>query len=98
MTKIVNLKTDKFDIKITRHPKLGVTNPPNFGCFGNPFSVEKYGREECLRLYRNYFYKRINYDDEFREAVLSLKDKTLACFCKPLPCHGDIIKEWLDRQ
>ena len=25
-----------------------------------------------------------------------LQGKTLGCFCKPDPCHGDIIKEYLD--
>ena len=26
-----------------------------------------------------------------------MQGKTLGCFCKPNPCHGDIIKEYLDR-
>lgn len=26
-----------------------------------------------------------------------MQGKTLGCFCKPHPCHGDIIKEYLDR-
>jgi len=25
-------------------------------------------------------------------------DINLVCFCKPKPCHGDIIKEWLDSE
>jgi hypothetical protein len=97
MTIVVNLRdTHEFDIKITRHPKLGITEPPNFGCFGNPFPVEKFGRDECLRLYKAHFDARILKDEKFRAAILSLKGKRLACFCKPLACHGDIIKEWLD--
>jgi hypothetical protein len=98
MTEIVNLRTDKFDVKITRHPRLGVTEPPNFGCFGNPYPVEQFGREECIARYREYFYHRVEHDEPFRLAVLSLQGKKLACFCKPLACHGDIIKGWLDGQ
>ncbi len=98
MTTIVNLRqTNDYDVKICRD-KTGVTQVPQPGCFGNPFGVEKFGREKCLELYRGYFYARIDSDAKFREAVLSLKGKTLACFCKPEACHGDIIKEWLDTQ
>ena len=96
MTKVVNLRKEKCDVKITRHPKKGITEPPEFGCFGNPYPVEIYGREKCLSLYREYFYNRLRNDLKFREAVLELTGKTLGCFCKPLACHGDIIKEWLD--
>lgn len=27
----------------------------------------------------------------FRQAVFQLKGKTLGCFCKPNPCHGDVL-------
>jgi hypothetical protein len=96
-TSVVNLRLEKCDVKITRTPKNEIPDPPNFGCFGNPYPVKTYGRERCLELYREYFYKRINEDIPFREAVLSLRNKKLGCFCKPdNACHGDIIKEWLD--
>lgn len=36
-------------------------------------------------------------DAEYRRRVHELQGKTLGCFCKPHPCHGDIIKEYLDR-
>ena len=99
-TKVVNLRLEKCDIKITRTPKNEIPDPPQFGCFGNPFAVQTYGREKCLELFREYFLNRVEQDTAFREAVLSLKGKTLGCFCKQpnqeVACHGDIIKEWLD--
>ena len=85
MTKVVNKYRDKYDVYIGR-PSI----------FGNPFSVKEYGREGCIARYKEYFYKRIKEDVKFKEAVLKLKDKTLGCFCKPLACHGDVIKEYLD--
>ena len=85
MTKVVNKYRDKYDIYIGR-PSI----------FGNPFSVKEYGREGCIQKFREYFYKRIKEDVKFKEAVLKFKDKTLGCFCKPLACHGDVIKEYLD--
>lgn len=96
-TIVVNFRVEKCDVKITRTPKNEIPDPPNFGCFGNPFPVKTYGRERCLELYREYFHKRIAEDMEFRSAVLSLRGKRLGCFCKPEKCHGDIIKEWLDQ-
>ena len=35
-------------------------------------------------------------DPEFGQRIHALKGKRLGCFCKPYPCHGDIIKEYLD--
>jgi len=95
---IVNIRKEKCDVKICRLPNNQIPPAPNPGCFGNPFPVDIYGREECIRLYKEYFYKKIEEDKDFKEAVLSLKGKRLGCFCKPESCHGDIIKEWLDSQ
>jgi hypothetical protein len=63
--------------------------------YGNPFSFGS--RETLIAQFEAYFLKRVEEDLTFREAVLKLKGKTLGCFCKPLPCHGDIIASWLDK-
>jgi hypothetical protein len=26
-----------------------------------------------------------------------LKDKILGCYCKPLSCHGDILKKYVEK-
>jgi hypothetical protein len=100
-TTVVNFKLEKCDVKITRTPKNEIPDPPQFGCFGNPYPVKIHGREKCIELYEEYFLKRIENDAAFREAVLNLKGKKLGCFCKqPLEevaCHGDVIKKWLDK-
>ena len=85
MTKVVNKYREAYDVYIGRPSQ-----------FGNPFSVKEYGREGCIARYKEYFYKRIKEDVKFKEEVLKLKDKVLGCFCKPLACHGDVIKEYLD--
>jgi len=95
-TTVVNIRNEPCCIKITRKPNGLLAATPGFGYYGNPFTVEEYGREECLRLYKEYFDNRIVTDPVFRAAILSLRGKRLGCFCKPLACHGDIIKEWLD--
>ena len=45
-------------------------------------------RGATLDRYRSYFYGRLRTD--------ALKGKRLGCFCKPYPCHRDIIKEYLN--
>lgn len=95
MTRVVNLR-DKvpFDVYIGR-PGKGVE-----GYFGNPCRV---GIQcpECgfvhtvsggtLACFEQYARRRMEHDQEYHTAVKNLKGKTLGCFCKPRPCHGDIL-------
>ena len=53
----------------------------------NPYSAKKYGREECLKLYRDYIIK----NEELKKQLPELMGKTLGCWCKPEACHGDIL-------
>lgn len=75
------------------------------GYFGNPVAQ---GRKcpECGEVHRNgaetipcftkYLARRLANDEEFRERVRCLKGKSLICFCKPNPCHGDVLKQFID--
>ena len=68
------------------------------GYFGNPFRLGNgESRGSTIHKYREYFQKRWASDIEFRVRVHMLKGKRLVCFCKPHPCHGDVIAEWLNR-
>lgn len=98
-TMVVNLRYDDYDVYIGRAGK-GQT-----GYFGNPhtqgmvYCPECHGhhdRKDAIEAFKQYFLKRVAEDKEFRANVLALRGKRLGCFCKPLPCHGDVIKEWLD--
>jgi len=88
-TKVANLRhTDDYDQRIDRRTK-----------FGNPFPIDDYdenGRERCIKDCREYIYNKLDSDPEFREAVESLDGKTLACWCKPKDCHGDVIVDYLE--
>lgn len=69
------------------------------GYYGNPYKLEVgKDRGSTLLKYKVYFENRIATDPIFKESVLLLKNKVLGCFCKPHPCHCDIIIEWLDKQ
>lgn len=54
--------------------------------------------DEMLGKYREHFLARIARDPEFRARVLALRGKRLGCFCKPGPCHGDVMAAWIDAQ
>lgn len=92
-TRVVNLRQERYDVYIGRAGK------GQDGYFGNPFPLA-HGepRGASLEKYRAYFYKRLETDPEFKRRIHELKGKTLGCFCKPYPCHGDIIAEYLDSQ
>jgi hypothetical protein len=88
MTTLVNLRHIRFHSEVPPIDRSTI--------FGNPFLIEKDGtREEVIAKYRIWFYKKLE-DPKFRQAVKSLRGKTLACWCSPLPCHGDIILEYLN--
>lgn len=53
-------------------------------------------RNDSIRMFEYDFYNKIKYDPKFRLEVLKLKGMPICCSCKPLPCHGDIIKNYLD--
>lgn len=64
--------------------------------FGNPFRIGKDGtREDVIEKYRKYFYERIKTDMKFQQAVEDLRDCVLGCWCSPLPCHGNVIINYL---
>ena len=90
-TKVVNMKYEEYDVYIGRAGR------GQDGYFGNPFVLQVgEPRGSSLEKYRVYFHERLNSDPEFRKRVNELKGKTLGCFCKPYPCHGDIIAEYLN--
>ena len=99
-TELVNQRnTDEFDLNIGRansgrsHMNNTAVGEP--GWLGNPYPESDYGREECIRLFRTDFEERIDEDAAFREAVENLRGKTLACWCVPKACHGEVILDYL---
>lgn len=74
--------------------------PGESGYWGNPFAVGKKcdlcgtvhkNGGDTLLCYRDYLETRLAGDKIFREEFFKLKGKTLVCFCKPNPCHTDIM-------
>lgn len=73
---------------------------------GNPYSLSKNARETSLDQYRKWLRRTINGPEskpahffwDLVERVKKGESIELVCWCKPLLCHGDIIKEEIERQ
>lgn len=87
-TTVVNIRTQSCDIYIGR------AGHGQDGYFGNPFKNST--RAINIAQYKTYFYLRLLHDPEFKRRVHELKGKKLGCFCHSLPCHGDVIADYLN--
>ena len=80
-TRVVNMKNSQCDVYIGRP-----------GHLGNPFKIsKKLSRDDVLILFEDYARKRMAADPAYAALVRSLKGKRLGCWCKPQPCHGDVL-------
>jgi hypothetical protein len=62
--------------------------------WGNAFTVEKYGREKAVSMFKEY----INHPNSPHcfvfDDIKTLQGKNLACWCKENEaCHGDVLLE-----
>jgi hypothetical protein len=81
-TIVVNCKTSSSDVYIGRPSK-----------WGNPFREGRDGtREEVIKLYREW----IQMQPKLLASLPELKGKRLGCWCKPAPCHGDVLVELVE--
>lgn len=92
MTKVVHCKKDPYDIYIGRPSK-----------FGNPYShkdgtkakFKSKSRKESIELFREWI---TNGDGKYLLNDLhEIRGKVIGCWCKPKPCHGDVLAELADQ-
>lgn len=84
-TVVVNKYKESYDVYIGRG-----------SIWGNPYTVEQYGRDECIEMYRKYISKRLLNEPNLSVELRKLIGKRLGCFCKPKPCHGDVLIEMIN--
>jgi hypothetical protein len=53
----------------------------------NPYPETEYDRSTGLEAYRNHILQ----NPELLGALPELKEKRLGCWCKPRPCHADVL-------
>jgi len=84
--KVVHCKKEPYDVYIGR-PSI----------WGNPFTHIQNGitlarfvvetRDEAISKYQDWLFL----ESDLMQYLPELKNKVLGCWCKPLPCHGDIL-------
>ena len=81
MTTVVKIN-QPYDVYIGRPSK-----------WGNPFQIGIHGtREQVIAKYWAW----IQTKPGLLRRLVELKGKTLGCYCKPLPCHGDVLVQLIE--
>ena len=88
-TKVVNIRTDRYDIYIGRPSKWGNVYSHKSGTLAQ-FKVKS--RARAIAAYEEW----VRAQPELMAALPELKDKVLGCHCKPEACHGDILARLAD--
>jgi hypothetical protein len=90
ITKVRNKDKDEpYDVYIGRGSPWGNPYPIGGGGTGDT-------RDEVIEKFRAYFEQEFLANPEKHKALLSLRGYRLACHCKPLACHGDVIANYLN--
>lgn len=72
--------------------------PKQSSPFANPFKINAVTtREQVIEKYKSYILEKIEKNQELKKSLLELKGKNLGCWCYPEKCHGDVLKELIDR-
>lgn len=68
--------------------------------WGNPFPIEHDSngakRKDVIEKFKVYFKEKFLDKPENLDKLLTLRGLRLGCHCKPLPCHGDVIADFLN--
>lgn len=96
MIRVVNVKTDRYDVYIGRGGGRSGLHPSDYA---NPFRIgapDPNGypmtRETVIALFRRYAEARLSVEPDWLEP---LRGEVLGCHCAPKACHGDVIVELL---
>lgn len=97
--------------KVRGYTYIGRWSSTNLGKYGNPILFFRpclvcgqihdrtaQGREQLLKCYRKWIWKKIKEDPETRRSIRALRGEEIGCHCAPLPCHGDVLADccvWL---
>lgn len=81
-TTVVNCRKEKYDVYIGRPSK-----------WGNPtFLTKDSDRIKVIEEYRSHLMR----SPHLLASLYEIQGKVLGCWCKPKPCHGDVLAEICD--
>jgi len=83
ITRVVHCKRSAHDVYIGRPSQ-----------WGNPFQIGRDGdRAQVIAKYEAWLLTQ----PSLLAQLPSLRGKTLACWCSPQACHGDVLARYADR-
>ena len=83
-TRVVHCRKSKYDVYIGRPSK-----------WGNPFEIGKDGtRKNVIKKYEQWILTQ----PQILNALHELRGKVLGCWCKPKPCHGDVLIKLINEE
>jgi hypothetical protein len=94
-TTVVSLKSGQpYDIYIGRGGWWGRKHGYlHESIWANPFKAGEHGTlDEVIALYE----ARVRSRPDLMAALPELRGKVLGCWCKPKPCHGDVLARLAD--
>ena len=98
-TRLINLKTGNSYTKYIGRSHTTMQH------FGNPFTVEVCGSNDEAKRRFDFWIRGIAYthiESKRRVWIInnlsSLEGHVLACWCLPLPCHGEIYLQLLEER
>ena len=90
MCEVVNLK--KVGYRVLKEPRtIRIDRQTKWG---NPFIIGRDGsRNLVITKYRVMLWKKISEGQISVHELAGMAGCKLACWCKPLPCHGDVLND-----
>lgn len=91
---IVNLRNDpELRQRLTRTHRAGhYVRIDRATPWGNPFRIGRDGdRQAVIEKYRQWLWSRIRNAQVDLAELAALHGCTLACWCAPLACHGEVL-------
>lgn len=65
--------------------------------YSNPYKSGRDGtRAEVIQLFEKHLNRMLDNGDITVEELADMYGFDLVCFCKPLPCHGDILLRYIN--
>jgi Domain of unknown function (DUF4326) len=62
--------------------------------WANYYSAKRYGRAGAIARYK----AKIRNRTDLMACLPELEGKVLACWCKPAPCHGDVLLRLIEER
>lgn len=87
-TRVVHCKRERFDVYIGRPSKWG----NRFQIQGKSSRFKTQPAADPIAAYREW----VMAQPDLVAALPELRGKVLGCWCKPGPCHGDVLVELAD--